>query len=220
MTRTLDDEADYLQHYLEAKLPKGIIHGDLYPDNLLFKGQKIVGVLDFEVAGRGKFIYDMATAVNALCFDGDSYHLPLFEAFVSGYESLRTLALAEWDAFPNELRFSAFRLTVTRLKEVFADHGDDRGGRQQGFSGALRLSPDPSSRAGWGHGRPLDGNGDWLRLPEVPEGEGHGEEGCAVTLAARLGEPPLRPGACSSILDILSSEPEPDNPSVAMCGWI
>lgn len=123
VTRTLDDEADYLQHYLEAKLPKGIIHGDLFVDNLLFKGQKVVGVLDFEAAGRGKFIYDMATAVNALCFDGDSYHLPLFEAFVSGYESLRTLALAEWDAFPNELRFSAFRLTVTRLKELF---GNDR----------------------------------------------------------------------------------------------
>jgi len=133
VTRTLDDEADYLQHYLEAKLPKGIIHGDLYPDNLLFKGQKIVGVLDFEAAGRGKFIYDMATAVNALCFDGNSYHLPLFEAFVSGYESLRTLALAEWDAFPNELRFSAFRLTVTRLRDAFMDQRDDRGGANKNF---------------------------------------------------------------------------------------
>jgi homoserine kinase type II len=117
--RTLDDERDYLQHYLEAKLPKGIVHGDLFPDNLLFKGQRIVGVLDFEAAGRGKFIFDMATAVNALCFDGRGYRLPWFEAFVAGYESLRTLSLAEWDAFPNELRFSAFRFTVTRLRDFF-----------------------------------------------------------------------------------------------------
>jgi homoserine kinase type II len=124
--RTLDDEVDYLHHYLEGKLPKGIIHGDLFADNLLFKGHKIVGVLDFEAAGRGKFIFDMATAVNALCFDGTSYHLDRFDAFVAGYESLRTLSLAEWDAFPNELRFSAFRFTVTRLKDFFLNPVDDR----------------------------------------------------------------------------------------------
>jgi homoserine kinase type II len=61
----------------------------------------------------------MATAVNALCFDGKGYRLPWFEAFVAGYEGLRTLSLAEWDAFPNELRFSAFRFTVTRLRDFF-----------------------------------------------------------------------------------------------------
>lgn len=123
--RTLDDERDYLEHYLEGKLPKGIVHGDLFPDNLLFKGQRIVGVLDFEAAGRGKFIFDMATAVNALCFDGEAYSLRLFEAFVAGYESLRTLSLAEWDAFPNELRFSAFRFTVTRLRDFFLNPMDN-----------------------------------------------------------------------------------------------
>jgi homoserine kinase type II len=124
--RTLDDERDYLEHYLEGKLPKGIVHGDLFPDNLLFKGQKVVAVLDFEAAGRGKFIFDMATAVNALCFDGESYQLPWFEAFVMGYESLRTLSLAEWDAFPNELRFSAFRFTVTRLRDFYLNPMDDQ----------------------------------------------------------------------------------------------
>ncbi len=125
--RTLDDERDYLKHYLEGKLPKGIVHGDLFPDNLLFKGQKLVAVLDFEAAGRGKFIFDMATAVNALCFDVESCHYQLrwFEAFVAGYESLRTLSLAEWDAFPNELRFSAFRFTVTRLRDFFLNPVDE-----------------------------------------------------------------------------------------------
>ena len=45
---------------------------------------------------------------------------------ISGYESLRTLSLAEWDAFPNELRFSALRFTVTRLKDFFLRPLDDR----------------------------------------------------------------------------------------------
>jgi len=119
IVRTLDDEIAYLEHYLENKLPKGIIHGDLFNDNLLFKGDKLVAVLDFEAACRGKFVFDLATAVNALCVDGEGYDLKRFEALIAGYESLRPLSLAEWDAFPNELRLSALRFTVTRLSDFF-----------------------------------------------------------------------------------------------------
>ena len=119
ITRTLDEEVAYLEHYLEWKLPKGIIHGDLFLDNIMFRGEKVVGILDFEAASRGKYIFDLATAVNSLCFDGERYDLKRFEALIGGYESLRTLSLAEWDAFPNELRFSALRFTVTRLNDFF-----------------------------------------------------------------------------------------------------
>ena len=126
IVRTLDDEAEYLGNYLEGKLPKGIIHGDLFHDNIIMKGDKVVAILDFEAACRGKFIYDLATAVNALCFDGEQYQLRRFEALIAGYESLRALSLAEWDAFPNELRFSAFRFTVTRLRDFFLNPVDDQ----------------------------------------------------------------------------------------------
>jgi len=119
MIRTLDEEIEYLQNYLEGKLPKGIIHGDLFFDNLLFRGDRLTAVLDFEASCRGKFIFDLATAVNALCFEGGRYILEKFEAILGGYEQVRTLSLAEWDAFPNELRFSALRFTVTRLKDFF-----------------------------------------------------------------------------------------------------
>jgi homoserine kinase type II len=124
--RTLDDEAEYLQSYLEGKLPKGIIHGDLFPDNLVMKGDRVVAVLDFEAACRGKFIFDLATAVNALCFEGEQYQLKRFEALITGYEGLRALSLTEWNAFPNELRFSAFRFTVTRLRDFFLHPVDDQ----------------------------------------------------------------------------------------------
>jgi homoserine kinase type II len=120
ITRTLDEEADYLANYLETKLPKGVINGDLIEENVLVKGDKLVAMLGFDSACRGKFIFDLATAVNAVCFVDGRYDLKRFEALISGYESLRTLSLAEWDAFPNELRFSALRFTVTRLQEVLA----------------------------------------------------------------------------------------------------
>ena len=119
VTRTLEDEIDYLTRYLEGKLPKGIIHGDLFADNVLFRGDKLTAVLDFEAACRGKFIFDIATAVNALCFIDGGYSLDRFRSVLQGYESVRTLSLAEWDAFPNELRYSSLRFTVTRLHDFF-----------------------------------------------------------------------------------------------------
>lgn len=126
IVRTLDEELEYLRNYLENKLPKGIIHGDLFADNIMLKGDKVVAVLDFEASGRGKFIFDLATAVNALCVEDNRYSLERFSALIGGYEALRTLSLAEWDAFPNELRFSAFRFTVTRLRDFFLNSLDER----------------------------------------------------------------------------------------------
>jgi homoserine kinase type II len=125
IVRTLDDEVDYLRHYLDTKLPRGIIHGDLFHDNLLFRGDKLVAMLDFEAAARGRYVFDLATAVNALCFVHEHYDLKRFEALMAGYESLRPLSLAEWDAFPNELRLSALRFTVTRLHDFFLNPVDE-----------------------------------------------------------------------------------------------
>jgi len=123
--RVLDDDFSYLENYLDNNLPKGIIHGDLFSDNLKFKGNRLVGVIDFEAACRGKLIYDLATAVNALCFVRDRYKIERFEALISGYESLRPLSLPEWDSFPNELRFSALRFTITRIKDFYLRKSDD-----------------------------------------------------------------------------------------------
>ncbi len=124
VSRTLDDEVEYLTHYLEGKLPKGVIHGDLFADNLLFRGERLMAVLDFEAACRGKFVFDIATAVNALCFVAGRYSLERFRHLLRGYESVRTLSLAEWDAFPNELRYSSLRFTVTRLHDFFLTRVD------------------------------------------------------------------------------------------------
>jgi homoserine kinase type II len=125
IVRVLDDEFSYLENYLDNNLPKGIIHGDLFPDNVKFKGTRLVGVMDFDAACRGKLIYDLATAVNALCYVEQRFRIDRFEALISGYESLRPLSLPEWDSFPNELRFSALRFTVTRIKDFFLRKSDD-----------------------------------------------------------------------------------------------
>lgn len=119
LTHVLDDELTHQAQYAEERLPKGIIHGDLFADNILFRRGKIVAVLDFEAAGYGKFIYDLSTAINAFCFIDGEYVIERFDTLLHGYQNVRTLTLGEWDAFLNELRFSAFRFILTRLKDFF-----------------------------------------------------------------------------------------------------
>jgi len=125
IVRVLDDEVVYLENYLDNNLPKGIIHGDLFSDNVKFKGSRLIGIVDFEAACRGKLIYDLATAVNALCYLDGHYKIDRFEPLITGYESLRPLSLPEWDSFPNELRFSALRFTVTRIKDFYLRRMDE-----------------------------------------------------------------------------------------------
>ena len=170
--RTLDDEVEYLTRYLEGKLPKGMIHGDIFADNLLFRGEKLIAVLDFDAACRGKFIFDIATAVNALCFVDGGYSLDRFRYLLHGYESVRTLSLAEWDAFPNELRFSSLRFTVTRLHDFFLQPMDGQTPRGQGFPRVLRSPARAPARERRRDGAAADGDGDRLRLPQVSEGQG------------------------------------------------
>jgi homoserine kinase type II len=126
LVHVLDDEIQHQAEYAEERLPKGVIHGDLFADNLLFRSGKVVAVLDFEAAGYGKFIYDLSTAVNALCYINGGYAIDRFDTLLRGYQNVRTLTLGEWDAFPNELRFSALRFTITRLKDFFLHPMDDR----------------------------------------------------------------------------------------------
>jgi homoserine kinase type II len=102
IVRVLDDEFSYLENYLDNNLPKGIIHGDFFPDNVKFKGTRLVGVIDFDAACRGKLIYDLATAVNALCYVDQRYRIDRFEALIS-----------------------ALRFTVTRIKDFYLRKTDD-----------------------------------------------------------------------------------------------
>jgi len=96
-------------------LPSGIIHGDLFPDNVLWHGDRLVSLLDFEQASDGAFAYDLAVTLLAFCFD-DDFVAPRAAALVAGYDAVRPLA--ERDALYDEARFAAVRFIVTRLTDV------------------------------------------------------------------------------------------------------
>ena len=97
-------------------LPSGIIHADLFPDNVFFLGDKLSGVIDFYFACTDFFAYDVATCLNAWCFEKDfSYNLTKSSALLAAYQAVRPLSEEEKQALPLLARGSALRFMLTRL---------------------------------------------------------------------------------------------------------
>ncbi len=97
-------------------LPRGLIHGDLFRDNVLWQGDRIVALLDFESASLGSYAFDLAVTLLAWCF-GDGFEPGLMRAMVEGYESVRALEDVERAALWNEARFCAVRFSITRITD-------------------------------------------------------------------------------------------------------
>ncbi|HEV8551038.1 MAG TPA: homoserine kinase [Polyangiaceae bacterium] len=104
----------------DPELPSGVVHGDLFRDNVLWQGDSIAALLDFESAFHGPFVYDLMVTVAAWCY-GDTFDLGLVTALVEGYTSARPLTSAERRAVPVEgalacLRFATSRITDFELR--------------------------------------------------------------------------------------------------------
>ncbi|MBL8581512.1 MAG: homoserine kinase [Rhizobiaceae bacterium] len=97
-------------------LPAGVIHADLFPDNVFFLGEELSGLIDFYFACNDLYAYDLATCLNAWCFEKDNaFNLTKGTALLAGYQSVRPLSQAEKDALPVLARGSALRFMLTRL---------------------------------------------------------------------------------------------------------
>jgi homoserine kinase type II len=101
-----------------AAAPAGLIHGDLFCDNVLFDGARLVALLDFEQASSGTWVYDLAVCLNAWCFSG-SLEPTLVAALVDGYRSVRELEPIEYPLLYVEARAAAMRFTITRITDVY-----------------------------------------------------------------------------------------------------
>jgi homoserine kinase type II len=105
-------------------LPAGLVHGDLFRDNVLFGDDgRLIALLDFESAFHGAFAFDLAVAVLAWTFS-DDFDLDLARAMVSGYSAERTLEPAERAALFEEARFASLRFSITRITDFSMRSGE------------------------------------------------------------------------------------------------
>jgi homoserine kinase type II len=96
-------------------LPEGIIHADLFPDNVFFLDGRLSGLIDFYFACNDALAYDLAICLNAWCFDSAHVFVPAKgAALIAGYESVRQLTTAERQAMPILARGAALRFLLTR----------------------------------------------------------------------------------------------------------
>ncbi len=107
-----------LEQELPTQLPRGVVHGDLFRDNVLWQGGELVALLDWESASDGVLVYDLAVCVLAWCC-GDALDWALARALVDGYRSERDLTPEEWDGLGWHLRFGCLRFATTRIIDVY-----------------------------------------------------------------------------------------------------
>ncbi len=117
-------EWTFLQQYWPRNLPAGVIHADLFPDNVFFKGEAVSGLIDFYFACTDFFAYDLAICLNAWCFeDHVAFNITKARALLRGYTAIRVLNEGELAALPLLCRGAALRFLLTRLYDVLHPKG-------------------------------------------------------------------------------------------------
>lgn len=121
--------ADSLRRSVEAlarvrseTLPSGLVHADLFRDNVLWRTSTLVALLDFESAHLGPFVFDLAVTLLSWSFD-DTFVPDVARAMVAGYRSVRELTADEREALFDEARFASLRFTITRITDETARVG-------------------------------------------------------------------------------------------------
>ncbi len=116
LSTSIGTELRWLDQHWPSGLPAGLIHADLFPDNVFFMEGKLSGLIDFYFACNDAYAYDIAVCLNAWCFEHDgAFNITKGRAMLSTYRSVRPLSGAEVAALPVLARGAAFRFLLTRL---------------------------------------------------------------------------------------------------------
>ena len=116
LAKELGEELEELGQRWPKNLPEGVIHADLFPDNVFFMNDKLSGLIDFYFACNDALAYDLGICLNAWCFEKDgALNATKARALVRGYRKTRPITAAEIEALPILARGSALRFLLTRL---------------------------------------------------------------------------------------------------------
>lgn len=112
----IEAELAVLENRWPADLPRGVIHADLFPDNVFFLHDAFSGLIDFYFACNDLFAYDIAICLNAWCFEGEkTFNATKARALLGAYRKVRDFSRQELEALPLLCRGAALRFLLTRL---------------------------------------------------------------------------------------------------------
>lgn len=119
LSDVIEKELRNLEETWPEDLPQGVIHADLFPDNVFFLGDKVSGLIDFYFACNDMLAYDLAVCLNAWCFESDgSFNVTKARMMLQAYEGVRRLSQAELDWLPTLARGAALRFLLTRSYDL------------------------------------------------------------------------------------------------------
>jgi homoserine kinase type II len=103
------------EKYKPKNLEKGVIHADLFPDNIFFKNQKFSGFIDFYFSCYENYLYELAVCINALCFDRKIINKVKTKKLINGYQSVKKIKKSDLKYLNILCLGAAIRFFVTRL---------------------------------------------------------------------------------------------------------
>lgn len=116
LAREIASEFRDLERNWPKGLPSGVIHADLFPDNVFFLGENLSGLIDFYFACNEALAYDLAICLNAWCFEGNvEFNITKARRLLRGYREVRDIGADEMEALPWLARGAALRFLLTRL---------------------------------------------------------------------------------------------------------
>ena len=119
LAEELSEELTHLEEAWPEDLPAGVIHADLFPDNVFFLADELSGLIDFYFACNDFFAYDLAVCLNAWCFEPDrAFNITKARLMLQAYRQVRPFSDQELEALPLLARGSALRFLLTRLYDL------------------------------------------------------------------------------------------------------
>ncbi len=122
----LKHEINHRKQLLPSNLPHGVIHADLFRDNVMFKGHALTGIIDFYYACNDYLLYDLAVTVNDWCsLENGDLNIELYNVLIDAYRTEREFQQQEFNSWEYMLRAAALRFWLSRLQDlIFPKDGE------------------------------------------------------------------------------------------------
>jgi len=106
---------------LREELPCGLIHGDVFPDNTIYKGDKLIAIVDFEEVCTDKLLIDVGVTINGFCFVDNKLDGSLLESLLTSYTSVREMSSKETELLPHYIEWGAFSMLAWHLSYLLRE---------------------------------------------------------------------------------------------------